>query len=472
MRVSVIFFVVLATAVCAAGDTIHLKNGRTIWAEQVRENGSHIEYTIGDDSYAIPKSAVDHIDSGGAPPQSGGSSASQEIPDLPTLNAASPMQNQDGISAKIIHDGKVDPDALSALEQQGDSHAAAVGYYLAGKFEFEHGDFPKSRTYLEAALRLDSANPAVLTYYAALLVRTGNPTQALIYAERAVRLAPDSADALTVLGYAQFAADRTADAIRTWKRSLAIRPDPSLQQFLDKAQREAHAEAEFSQNETSHFTLRYEGKQSSDSLRREILATLESEYDELVREIGVEPRNNIAVVLYTEQAYFDVTRAPAWTGAVNDGKLRIPIDGLSTVTPELARVLKHELAHSFINQLSNGRCPQWLNEGIAQLIEPKSMGSFGRHLAQIFQGQQEIPYNALEGSFIQFSNVQANLAYEESLAAAEYINATYGMSDLRRILDRVGQGSSPETALRMTIHASYGELQDEVAKYLADKYGS
>ena len=371
MRVSVIFLVALWAPFGASADTIHLKNGRTIWAEQVRENGSRVEYTVGDDSYAIPKSAVDHIESGGMPAQDSGSSATQDVPDLPALSSPSPMQNQDGIAGKVIHDGKVDPDALSSLEQQGDASAAAVGYYLAGKFEFEHGDFPKARAYLEAALRLDSANPAVLTYYAALLVRTGNPTQALTYADRAVRLAPDSADALTVLGYAQFAADRTVDAIRTWKRSLAIRPDPSLQQFLDKAQREAHAEAEFSQNETSHFTLRYEGKQSSDSLRREILATLESEYDELVRQIGVEPRNNIAVVLYTEQAYFDVTRAPAWTGAVNDGKLRIPIDGLSTVTPDLARVLKHELAHSFINQLSNGRCPQWLNEGMAQLIEPK-----------------------------------------------------------------------------------------------------
>ena len=68
--------------------------------------------------------------------------------------------------------------------------------------------------------------------------------------------------------------------------------------------------------------------------------------------------------------------------------------------------------------------------------------------------------------------MQAALAYQESLAAAEYINDTYGMSDLRRILERVGQGSSAETALRTTIHASYGELQDELAKYLAEKYGN
>ena len=51
----------------ASADTIHLKNGRTIVADHVRENGTHYEYDIGDDSYAIPKNAVDHVETGGMP---------------------------------------------------------------------------------------------------------------------------------------------------------------------------------------------------------------------------------------------------------------------------------------------------------------------------------------------------------------------------------------------------------------------
>ena len=189
-----------------------------------------------------------------------------------------------------------------------------------------------------------------------------------------------------------------------------------------------------------------------------------------MRELGIAPRNSIAVVLYTEQAFFDVTQAPSWSGAVFDGKLRIPINGLSSVTPELARVLKHELAHSFITQLSGGRCPQWLNEGIAQAVEPKQ-ASHGRLLAGLFRAQREIPLNALEGSFMQFSGTQATVAYEESLAAVQYIAETYGMSDLPRILERLGQGSSTEAALRATIHSDYGQLEAEVGKYLISKYG-
>jgi len=77
----------------------------------------------------------------------------------------------------------------------------------------------------------------------------------------------------------------------------------------------------------------------------------------------------------------------------------------------------------------------------------------------------------LEGGFMRFSTMEAVVAYAESLAAVEYISETYGMSDVERILDRIGQGSSPEAALRATIHADYGQLEAEVGHFLASKYG-
>lgn len=459
----------LLAEVCAPAEVIYLKNGRKIWADHVRENGARVEYDLGDNSYAIPKASVERIEAGGIPPEY----ASAAVPkqDIPAFVPADNLKNEFGIGEKVVKDGKVDPDALAEFEKQGSAYAAAA-YFLAGKHEYDHGNFAQSRTYLEAALRFDGQNPTILNYYSTLLVRTGNAEQGLSYAQRAVQLAPDSADTLAILGYAQFSADRTKDAIQSWKKSLAIRPDAGVKQLLERAQREASAQADFAQHESSHFTLHYEGGQTSESFRRQLVATLESEYNDLVRELGTAPRNSIPVVLYTGQTFFDVTQAPSWSGAVNDGKLRIPVEGLTSVTPELARVLKHELAHSFINYMSGGRCPQWLHEGIAQAMEPKSLSSNGRRLAQLFATQHQIPINMLEVSFMRFSTGEAVLAYDESLAAVEYINATYGMSELRRILERIGAGSSTEAALRSTIHSGYGQLETEVGKYLKDKYGN
>ena len=471
-----ISFFSAAVAVRASAETIHLKNGRTIWADHVHENGAHVEYDIGDNSYAILKSTVDRVESGGMPPVSSTGSPGKEAHEVPAFAPADgprdALMSISELTGKVIRGGLVDQDALTTIEHQGNSNRSAAAYYVAGKHEFDHQNFSKSRIYFETALHLDPDNAAILNYYAALLVRTGNAAEALPHAEHAVRLAPGSPDALTVLGYAQFAADRNRDAIRTWKRSLELRPDATVQQFLAKAEREASAEADYSQRESGHFTLRYEGKQTSESLRSQLIATLESEYDDLVRELGIAPRSSIAVILYTDQTFFDVTQAPSWTGAVNDGKLRIPIHGLSSVTPELARVLKHELAHSFINQLSAGRCPQWLNEGIAQAVEPKSLSSNGRRLAELFRTEHEVPFNAMEGSFMRFSGIEAALVYDESLAAVQYIHDTYGMGDLQRILEKLAQGSSTEAALRATIHSDYRQLEEEVGKYLIGKYGN
>ena len=73
---------------------------------------------------------------------------------------------------------------------------------------------------------------------------------------------------------------------------------------------------------------------------------------------------------------------------------------------------------------------------------------------------------------MRFTPMEAALAYDESLAAVQYISQTYGMSDLQRILQRLGEGSSTEAALRATIHSDYAQLEAEVSKYLTTTYGN
>ena len=476
---ALVLILVLLVALLAPADVIHLKNGRTIWADQVRETKDRVEYDLGEDTYAIPKSSVDHIEAGAAVPVHGssgaassGGSSSGTAANTPDITPPAPSFNHEAdVAEKVIHDGKVDTDALAGLAQAANPELAATAYFLAGKHESDHGNFPKAKGYYESALHFQPDNSTLLIYYAATLMRTGHAAEALPYAQHAASIAPDSPDAMAMLGFVQFASDHTPDAIRAWKKSLALRPDATVSEYLARAQREATAESDFSQHESNHFNLHFEGNATSESFRRDLLATLDSDYDDLVRDLGYSPRNNIAVTLYTQQAFFDVTQAPTWSGAINDGKLRIPISGVQGVTPELARVLKHELTHSFVSQMSSNRCPTWLNEGIAQIEEGKSSAPYGRQLEKIFATGDEIPFNMLEGSFMNFSGPVATAAYAESLAATEYIRDAYGMSEITRILERLSQGSSSEAALRAAVHCDYRQLRDEMARTLKEKYG-
>jgi hypothetical protein len=453
-------------AIFASAEVIRLKSGDMIYVDSVKEGADKVEYAIGDDTYAIPRSRVQSIE-GGVRPQP---APSQSQPEISSFTPDTRMAGEGPVLEKIVHNGNVDRVALEAIASQHDAPQIAMAFYLAGKLDYLAGNYSDSRRDFERSLENDPENPAILNYYAALLIRTGNSRQAIPYAERAVRLAPDSPDALAVLGYAQFAADRAKDAIQSWKRSLTLRPDASIVHVIARAEREASAESSYSERETGHFVLRYEGAQSSNTFRSQLLSALESDYQELSQEFGGEPRSSIQVILYTNQAFFDVTQQPSWVGALNDGKLRIPLQGLDSVTPTLLRVLKHELTHSFVNQLSMGRCPHWLNEGIAQMMEPRAVAR-PTQLAQLFQLQQEVPLYALEGGFSSLTEMQAALAYDESLTSVLYIRDRYGMSDVLRILERLGHGDSTEAALRSTIHCDYRQLQDEIRADLARHSG-
>lgn len=476
-RLPAIIGVILALALSAWADaTIYLKNGRKISADDAVEKGDTVQYTIGDAQYAIPKSLVDHIENSATQPLSGAavqpaSDAGAIVAKLPAPEAGT-MPASVAVSSRVIHDGKVDDAALAAIEREGNSEQTAAAFFVAGRYEFERGSRDRARFYFERSVSFAPDNDTVLSHYAASLIQLGRAAEALPYAERATRVAPNSADAFTVLGFAYYESNGDVRAITAWKRALELRPDDALKAYLAKAEREEKAESDFRETETGHFVLHFEGSSTSDALRSAVLGELESAYNDLVTQLGGAPRASIPVSLYTNQAFFDVTQAPAWSGAINDGRLRIPVQGLTGVTPELRRVLRHELTHSFINQIAGGRCPQWLNEGIAQLMEPRTIGSTrGPRLAALYAAQQEIPLKNLELSFLNYSPFEAVLAYDESLAAAEYIHDTYGMSELESILRKIGEGNTPEAALRLTIHSNYSDMEDSIGQFLKTKYG-
>jgi hypothetical protein len=299
------------------------------------------------------------------------------------------------------------------------------------------------------------------------LLKSDRASVAQAYAEDVARRFPASVVAHKMLGLASYQNDHVQLALQEFTRAKELNDsDPEVDSYIKTATRQLNVEAEFSTAGSTHFNMRYEGQKASPQLREAILATLERHFEDLVSTLNVLPRDSIAVVLYTNESYFDVTQAPSWTGAVNDGKLRIPISGVSQMTPELSRVLKHELAHSFIAQATGGRCPVWLNEGIAQMVEPKSTAQYAPFLVQLFSSGNAMPLRSLEGSFTGYSSAQASIAYIESLAYVDYIRKVYGISRITDLMRDINEGEGPEEALKSVIHDDYAQLEYEYSRQL------
>jgi tetratricopeptide (TPR) repeat protein len=485
--------IVIALFLCtpaALADTIYLKSGISISVRKTEEKDGQVEYWVGDDEYSVPKSDVLKIESGDAPVTASqpamatsGAPAMQDLtrrePSQTTASQhekvklslpAGPRQNDSywsGLRSRIMVRDTIDDIRLAEIELQHDLRTTENAYFLAGVIDMERGNTSKASGYFEHAIAAKPDDVNLLQWHAAALASQGKYADAAYELERATTLKPDSVQLLRMLGAARYDADRVADAISAWKHALELSPDPATERLLHKAEREMQVEEKSSRKESRHFTLHYQGKETGPELQQEILTSLETGYQDLSSQLGYEPGENIIVILYTQKEFMDITEAPSWAGALNDGKLRIPIGGITAMDPELERNLKHELTHSFVNSLGRGRCPVWLNEGLAQIMEPRSASTYARQLSPIFVQRKAIPFSILERSFTRFSNLQAEIAYAESLSAVEYLRSRYGMSEIVRMLQNIASGADTEQALQRSTGLDYSVLQDRIGDYLA-----
>lgn len=459
----------------ARADTIVLKNGRRIVALSVREKGDKVIYETSAGELSLPKSIVDHIEKGGEVPMADSPAAAAANLAI-TPPAVQATRGGTEIESAAVHDGSIDREYIAKLEgaaRAGGERAnlsAALAHHAAAQFELSHGDLEHALADSRTALTYSPEDPALLMNVAYLHLRRSEYRESLDYLERARRAAPDDADVAKLAGWAYYGMNKLDQAVAEWKRALALRPDPEVQAALEKAQRDKQEEANYRENESSHFTLRYSGA-AQPALARDVLRTLEAHFSAIESELDYAPPDSIGVVLYTQEAFADITRAPGWVGALNDGRIRVPVQGLSEVTPELSRVLKHELTHSFVRQKTHGRAPTWIQEGLAQWMEGKRSGEAAGVLTQINQEGHGTTLGALEGSWMRLPNDEAAYAYAWALANVEYIVQVDGMGDIGRILDRIGSGSSTEVALREALHSDYNDLMESTTEYLRKTYG-
>jgi len=472
---STILVFALLWAGTARADKIVLKNGRKIIAANVVEDGDKIRYETSAGTMALPKSIVDHIEKGGLSPMmdspaAAAASLSAEPPELP------PVANAPEIDQGAVHDGAVDRTYIAKIVSDTRTagpmanQAAARAYHAASMFELAKGDLPNALNDARTALTYVPEEPVLLMNVAYLYLRQSQFKESLDYLQRAERVAPKNADVYKLEGWAYYGMNRPDQAVAEWKKSLSLRPDTDTQTALDKALRDKTEEENYKENESAHFQLKYNGA-AQPELARQVLHVLEGHYEAIESELNFSPPDPIGVVLYTQQGFADITRAPGWVGALNDGRIRVPVQGLTGVDSELSRVLRHELTHSFIQQKTHGRAPTWVQEGVAQWMEGKRSDENAAALVRIYDAGQAAPLGHLEGSWMGLPSDMATYAYAWALANVEYIVQTDGMGDIERILDRLGAGSSTEQALRDVLHDDYNDLMQGTADYLKKNYG-
>jgi tetratricopeptide (TPR) repeat protein len=461
-------------------DAIYLKNGKRIVADSTRRDGKQVIYQTGGGEFTIPWELVDHIDmSVPAVQPPADSTATQRIParDLPLPDVPEAVPAAEARSL-VIRQNQIDETYLGGLDRALEDkpttenrRRVAQAYQEAANFLTHRGDLEGAAAKCQHALRLVENDPALTTALAYLLVKQEQPWQAIQLLLPAQDRNPQNPDIPLLLGSAYYAMNDLDQAIQAWNQARALQENPSVREAVEKAQRERDLAGGYQELRTQHFLLRYDEGEVK-ALGNEVVSKLEDIFQEIEQDLDIYPHETITVLLYPNQAFRDITRSPNWAGAVNDGKLRIPVSGLQSVTPELAAVLKHELTHSFVRQASAGHCPQWFNEGLAQLEEGKKTEGFGAELARFMAASEGPPYSSLEGSFMNLPGTQAKQAYAKSLAALEYLRDTHGMTEIRQMLKLMASKPQFSSVLQQELQLTYPGFEAEVTAYVLQRYGS
>lgn len=462
----------------AQADEIHLKNGHVITGSVISEDSRTVVYDLADGEYTLPRSLVERVvrtvpDPGTASNLIDSSNSSRRAP-LPMVQQ---LDFSDAAFSKVVKNNKVDEAELQRLDEQvmrnptdENRYRLALGYRAAGAFLAQTGDAERAVELYRHALNYAPNDLGLTVALGYMLVTEKQYSQTVDLLLPAGRRFPRSADVPLLLGSAYYYTENLDRAIEEWKHSLEIQKDPRVEDALAKAQRERAVVGSYLEMRNEHFLLRYQGAEMR-PLADQVLKTLNADFESLEADLDVYPRETIIVLLYPDQAFGDITRLPSWVGAENDGKIRVPVSGLSDVTPELARVLKHELTHSFVHQATLGRCPVWFNEGLAQLEEGAHGSSTDALLARALASGQSLPFDNLETSFFDLPKEKVGMAYLKSLAAVEYLRDTFGMAEIRRLLKLIPTQPDFSGLLESETRLDYLKLEQNLAAYVTKRAG-
>jgi tetratricopeptide (TPR) repeat protein len=328
-----------------------------------------------------------------------------------------------------------------------------------GSSRLQQGDLRGARDAFEEALRYFDTDAAAHLGLGIANFHLKDDRVAERELERAIELKPRDKTAYQVLGDLAYRRDDLAAAVASWEKALEIDPsDAALSSRLERIRREHRTEKDFNRDITSHFSVKYEGREKIEA-GRIVLRILEDAYGEVGRALSYYPDQEIAVILYTNQQFQEVTDAPGWSGGIYDGKIRLPIGGIEQETPGLRRLLTHEYTHAVVRAITR-RVPTWLNEGLAQYFEGREIGTPQKDmLRQLAQSGKLPSLRNLEGSFMGLSGSQASYAYLVSLSAVRHMVDHYGMYRVRTMLDELSAGADPGRAINNALLISQEEFE-------------
>ena len=351
----------------------------------------------------------------------------------------------------------------------------AIAYNNDGVRLSEQGEWTLAVTQLQEAIRLDAANEQFRNNLRQVYLQQAQDGYARHQLNEAIRvldqllaLDPDVAQAYALRGQIEYDRQRLKEAKAAWERAIELDPSQtSLSKRLEQLNQELPIESSFERLSQAYFDVRYE-----EALQRPVGFDVRDTLLEARRSIGSDfaywPKHKFVVLVYTAEQFQALRRQmPDWVGAYFDGKIRMPLPSDQLDQATVKQILFHEYTHAVIHDLTNGTCPLWLNEGLAEYEgRTRRAGSLER-LAAAHRADALIPWAELSERISTTRPAdEVALAYEQSYSLVAYLIGRYGFWRIRRILKAIADGAPWEEVLTKEIRLKLSRLETNWREWL------
>jgi Tfp pilus assembly protein PilF len=348
------------------------------------------------------------------------------------------------------------------------SNLAATHARRARKM-LQDGERAKALADLRWAVHFDPENARYRIELALTLAEDRDLAEARKQLELILVRDPENAEALEQLGHIHYRQNDLDGAIRVWKRSLAIRPDrPALAALLEKAERERKVESGMRQDTGAHFAITFDGERN-EPVARAILEILEGAYTTVGFELRHYPRERVQVILYTREQFRNATESRSWVGGLFDGKIRLPVRGRNGREEELRRTAVHEYVHVVVRDLAP-RCPVWINEGLAQVLEGVRLESSERRVLAGAREGKLLTFKELRRPFVSIEDAErAAIAYAQAHSLLAWLGREAGRGSYADYLQAMSRGKSWAEAFESTFRMKPDEAWLRWAEHLKQR---
>jgi len=325
------------------------------------------------------------------------------------------------------------------------------------------GDQPRAIELLAEAVADDPDNGAAAAELTLAYVRHGDLEFAEFYLDAAIRTSrshPADARIFLELGALYADRNRTSEALRAWEEALRLGgDDPAIRARMGKLRRDwayGHGQQYLEGND---FEVFYDPGVPLDAVES-TLQFLDDRRNELAAFFESPLAASPVVILYQGRRYFSWMDTPDWVGGVYDGRIHVPLPPDGPEAESYRGLLSHELAHAFITEMSRGRAPGWLQEGIAEYVEGKRIPP-----AEAAKSLAVIPLDSvaeLSSSFTQRTDRErARAAYRLALFCVQELVRAHGPGTASCLLRDLGAGMPVERAIRAETGKGLPDLERE-----------